>query len=582
MFRNSVFFRLPKKYKRILSKHQIRQLPVLIVLMVISGMFEMMSVSLMLPFMNLVVDREDSESKLAVFACNYLGISSERVLLVVFPIGMAMLYVIKGVYLIWETKYQQSFVSNTRFETQKALLSTIIYRPYEFFMDQNTSRIQAIISYVKTAYDLLVLLLNMMGEMVTSGMLIITIFVITPKISLLISIGLFFLLLVITRIIKPSIERASEKMRIANIGIGKWTIQAIQGIKEVKIEKKEEYFITRYDTHGREAVEAECSFYVFNSMPRLLIESVTMSAFFSTVAIHIMNGKDLSMMIPVISVIAMAALRLLPAANRISNVINNIAFSEPYLDELLLYLSEDEKKPDYGINEMYKGTCIVFNKEIRMSHISYHYPNNKEYVLSDASLVINKGEAIGIVGTSGAGKTTLVDVILGLLNYQSGMVTVDGIDIRENPDGWMSQVGYIPQNIFMLDDTIKMNIAFGVNLSDIDDERVWKVLDEAAIGNFVRSLPDGIDTQIGEHGMRLSGGQRQRVGIARALYREPQILVFDEATSALDNETEKEIMEAINGLMGSKTMIIIAHRLTTIERCDHVYRVENGKVIKER
>ena len=193
-----------------------------------------------------------------------------------------------------------------------------------------------------------------------------------------------------------------------------------------------------------------------------------------------------------------------------------------------------------------------------------------------------KGESIGIVGNSGAGKTTLVDIILGLLKPQSGQVFVDGLDIEHDMKGWHNCVGYIPQMIFMLDDSIRNNVCFGIDEKDIDEERLWMTLRDASLYEFVNNLPEGVNTQIGERGVRLSGGQRQRIGIARALYRNPSVLVFDEATSALDNDTEMAIMDSIHSLHGNKTMIIIAHRLSTIEACDHIYRVDNEKVIKER
>jgi len=223
-------------------------------------------------------------------------------------------------------------------------------------------------------------------------------------------------------------------------------------------------------------------------------------------------------------------------------------------------------------------------KEIVLENISYHYPNTEKWVLKDASMTIPIGQAIGIVGSSGAGKSTIVDVMLGLLDLKSGKILADGQNVleKENYRKWLKNIGYIPQTIFMLDDTIRRNVAFGVPDEEIDEARIWKVLEDAKLDEFVKSLPDGLDTGIGERGVRLSGGQRQRIGIARALYEDPEVLVLDEATSALDNDTEKAIMDSINCLHGNKTLIIIAHRLQTIEKCDAVYRIEDGKAVKER
>ena len=219
---------------------------------------------------------------------------------------------------------------------------------------------------------------------------------------------------------------------------------------------------------------------------------------------------------------------------------------------------------------------------IELKNIKYKYPNSDNYVLDGAEMTIPVGKSVGIVGSSGAGKTTIVDVMLGLLNIESGDVLADGVNTRDNYQGWLKNIGYIPQTIFMIDSTIRKNVAFGIKDEDIDDAKVWQALKEASLDEYVRSLPEGLDTQIGERGIRLSGGQRQRIGIARALFEDPEVLVLDEATSALDGETEKAIMDSINSLHGRKTLIIIAHRLQTIEKCDMVYRIEDGKASRER
>ena len=225
---------------------------------------------------------------------------------------------------------------------------------------------------------------------------------------------------------------------------------------------------------------------------------------------------------------------------------------------------------------------LPVKREIELRNITYSYPNSEALIFDNADMVIPIGKAVGVVGTSGAGKTTIIDILLGLLKLRTGQVLADGVDITSNYPGWLKNIGYIPQVIFMLDSTIRKNVAFGYTDEEIDDERVWEVLKEAQLDEFVRSLPEGLDTSIGERGIRLSGGQRQRIGIARALFEDPEVLVLDEATSALDNETEAAIMDSINILAGKKTLVIIAHRLQTIEKCNMVYRVENGKITRER
>jgi ABC-type multidrug transport system fused ATPase/permease subunit len=283
----------------------------------------------------------------------------------------------------------------------------------------------------------------------------------------------------------------------------------------------------------------------------------------------------------------MAAMRLLPSVNRINNYQTSISYFEPFFMGVSDNLQEEinDEQVNYDAESYLQKKEVdklEIRKEIKLENITYKYPNSDAYIFRGADMVIPIGNAVGIVGTSGAGKTTIVDILLGLLELENGSILADGVEVREHYASWLKNIGYIPQTIFMIDSTIRKNVAFGCPDDEIDDEKVWRALQEAQLDEFVRGLPEGLDTSIGERGIRISGGQRQRIGIARALFEDPEVLVLDEATSALDNETEAAIMESINRLHGRKTLIIIAHRLQTIEKCDMVYRVENGSVTRER
>jgi len=318
-----------------------------------------------------------------------------------------------------------------------------------------------------------------------------------------------------------------------------------------------------------------------------MIEMVSVCSMLAFIAYMIYIGKEIETLVTTLGAFAMAAMKLMPSANRIVAALNQIAFQEPSLDKLLQDLAlfeEDEiKYSKYKKQNLTENRNILsFNDKIELRNITYSYQGSDKLILDNANMVIPIGKSVGIVGASGAGKTTAVDILLGVLLAQKGEILTDGINVMENYSEWLANIGYIPQNIFMLDDDIKSNIAFGVPEKLQDEEMVWKAIKEAQLEDFVKELKDGIHTQIGERGMRLSGGQRQRLGIARALYLNPKILVFDEATSALDNETEAAIMSSINSLHGKKTMIIIAHRLQTIKDCDIVYRVGDGRIIEER
>ena len=312
-----------------------------------------------------------------------------------------------------------------------------------------------------------------------------------------------------------------------------------------------------------------------------MIETVFMISVLGFITVYIVNGGDVTRLIPQLTAFAVAAMRIMPSANRINTYMTEIAYEEPSLNFVYDNLTESMKtdKAMRAEKEKIAGPAIHLDKEIRLQDITFAYPDGEKNIFSAANMVIPKGKSVGIIGSSGAGKSTIVDILLGLLHVQAGEILCDGANIFSNYESWLAQIGYIPQTIYMIDESIRDNIAFGIEKSEIDEERIWEVMKEAQLADFVESLPEGLDTKIGDRGVRLSGGQRQRIGIARALYHNPEILVFDEATSALDNETEAAVMEAVNSFHGKKTMVIIAHRLNTIEKCDLIYEVKNEKIV---
>lgn len=549
---------------------------------------ETMSVSLILPFMNTVMHPDDTmKNKYVVMLCDIFGIQSSRTFLVFLALILAAVYLLKNAFLIFEYNIQYRFVYGNMFQLQERMLSNFIHRPYEYFLQVNSSEIVKVINTdVPTTFGILTTLLQLFTEIIVSGMLIATVFVIEPGITILVAIVLLALVMGINSIIRPVLKSAGEKTQDASVGMYKWLLQSIQGIKELKVMVKEKFFEINFDKYGLEYIRALRKNYTVAMIPRFLIEAVCMSTMFMLLAVLIYRGRPLESIIPTLSVVALAAMRLLPSVNRISSHFSAISYGEPMLDKLIENLNDISGKKvvslsmdAYEDKETTNKICNI-QHSIELSHITYSYPGTEKEVLEDAGLAIKKGQSVGIVGASGAGKTTVIDIMLGLLHPQGGNIFIDGVDIQEDIQGFLRQVGYIPQTIFMLDDSIRANVAFGEE--EISDDEVWRSLVEASLYDFVKDLPNGLDTQIGERGIRLSGGQRQRIGIARALYHNPEILVFDEATSALDNETERSIMESINHLKGQKTMIIIAHRLTTIENCDVIYQVDNGKIVKKK
>ncbi len=584
-----LIIRVIKKFKTILSRHQKFRVIELAILMVFAGFLEMLSVSLVMPFMKFVLEPDEiMKQSYVIFLCDVLGIHSSRTFLVLISVFIAILYIFKNVFLLLQMLVQNRFVFNNRFYTQRGLLHYYLMRPYEFFLDVKSGDVLQVINRdTETVFYLLSNLLFLFSESVVSGALIMAVFFMSPGITAAVAMLMAAVVCVLQVFVRPLLKRIGNENRKANAGAQQWLIQAINGIKDIKVKQSEKYFEKKYNDYGTVAVRTTYISNTLGLVPRFMIESVSMASFFFVIAFMIGYGKSIDNLIPILSAVAMAAVRLLPAINRISNSLVAIAFSEPALDKICDILSNNIDSQDIPCCESDKADpqtkrINCFHNNIEMIHVNYRYPTGKNNVLEDFCISIKRGQSIGIIGASGAGKTTVVDVMLGLLVPDSGTVCVDGVNIQDDLPGWLNRIGYISQSIFMLDGTVRDNIVFGTVDYPVDDERVWKALREASLDQFVLSLPNGLDTEIGERGLRLSGGQRQRIGIARALYADPEVLLFDEATSALDNETEKVIMESINCLAGTKTMIIIAHRLSTIEKCDVIYRVKNGVAVKEK
>lgn len=579
--------RVVKKFSSILSKHQKLRIFELLIMMIAGGLLEMCSVSLVLPFMDVVMKPEEAMDKwYSKLLCEFLHINSERAYLIAIAFLLAGMYIVKNIYLVFEYNIQYKFVYRNMFDMQKRLLYSFLHRPYEYFLNVNSGEIIRVVnSDTVNAFVLLSTILNLFTEFVVSGMLIINILMITPFITICIAIALLILVLIASIIIKPILKKAGVKSQMSSAGMNKWLLQSVNGIKEIKVMSKEKYFQNNYNKWGKEYVAALRRNQVVAMMPRFMIEAVCMSVMFIVVAMMIIAGNQMENIVPVVTAVAMAALRLLPSVNRITGGIASMAYSEPMLDKLIenldtIKLIDTEKTEENQLYDMHSGSTENYKMKygIDMEAVSYRYPNSNKNVLDKAALTVHAGESIGIIGSSGSGKTTAVDILLGLLTPLEGKILVDGIDINTDQITWHQMVGYIPQTIFLLDDTIKRNICFGVDDELISEEKIWEVLKEASLYDYVMSLPDGIQTEIGERGVRLSGGQKQRMGIARALYRNPQLLIFDEATSSLDSDTEAAIMKSIYYLHGKKTMIIIAHRLSTLDSCDRIYRVAEGAI----
>lgn len=580
-----------KKLMILLDKKQKKKMILLVFLMLIGAVLETLGVSMIYPVVKVVMTPDAvGESWYLQIICDIFRIDygDTRSLMVVVMTGLVVIFALKNIFLFFQQKVQLKFVYTNQFATSRRMMINFMLRPYEYYLNADTSVIQrSITSDVNNMYGLILSLLQLVSEGIVFVCLVVVSLVTDVWMSITVAVLLVTALLIIKCVLKPIMRRAGEENQDYYSGLYKWIDQSVMGIKEIKIANRESYFINEYAKCGAGYVGAVQRYNLYNATPRLLIETVAIAGMILYVMISMLRGGNIENIMPQLGILAVAAMRLIPCANRINNHLTSISYFEPFFMGVSDNLQEEIR--DESINydeEAYREIREVEKLEIRdkieLRDIVYKYPNSEVLIFDHADMEIPIGKSVGIVGTSGAGKTTVVDILLGLLRLRSGQILADGMEVREHYRSWLKNIGYIPQTIFMIDSTIRKNVAFGYADEEIDDEKVWRALGEAQLDEFVRGLPEGLDTGIGERGIRISGGQRQRIGIARALFEDPEVLVLDEATSALDNETEAAIMDSINRLHGRKTLIIIAHRLQTIEKCDMVYRVENGRAKRER
>ena len=576
---NKIFILLDKKQKRFMI--------VLVIMMLIGAILEACSVAVIIPVINIIIDKDAIESSRIMSRVFELShISDVKVFAVLVMVLLILMFVIKNIYLYIQQKVLYNYIYTNQFSTSERMMRNYIRRNYEYFLTADTAVIQrTITSDVNNMYALILSLLTLVSEVIVFIALAVFLLFTDWRMTAFVATLLAVTLLVIKIVIKPMMYKAGKDNQDYYSSLFKWINESVTGIKDIKIGGRERFFVNEYIRYGTGYVDAVQKYTLYSNVPRLIIEVVCISGMVLYFIFLYLTGQNSEAILSVLGAVGVALARLMPCANRINNQLNNIAYFEPFLMGVSDNLQDEisGENTDLSVIDIPKEKLEIKNG-IELKNICYKYPETSKYILQDASIEVKVGEAIGIVGTTGAGKSTIVDVMLGLLHPEKGQVLADGKDVltKENYRKYLKNIGYIPQNIFMLDDTIKHNIAFGVPDDEIDEKRLWEVIKEAQLEDFIKGREDGLDANIGERGIQISGGQRQRIGIARALYDDPEVLVLDEATSALDGETEKAVMESINILHGKKTLVIIAHRLQTIEKCDHVYRIENGVATRER
>lgn len=573
-----------KKMRYILDRRQKMQICFLGILIFVGGLLETMSVSGLLPVVWVLIDpAKAQENKYIRLVMDILHTDSIEDFIVPLLAAMIVLYALKNVFLLFLANEQNKFIAFNRNKLISQVLREFLNRPYEFYLDADIPTVFRLTdSDIPNVFNILMAMISLVSEAVVFSLLCVVMVATDWKLLLFLIVVFGSLSVLILKVMKPRLSRLGEKNLAIQSRIAKWRIQSIYGIKDVKVLHREAFFADNYESSGKIGAGYSKRYAVMNNMPRLLIETIFIASILGYIILYILAGNDASTLVPILTAFGVAAIRMMPSVNRINTYMTDISYFRPCLDYVYenMNINEISRRNNQTLKPVDASKTMALRDRIELKGIVYAYPNTDKLIFDHADMVIPCGKSVGIMGPSGAGKSTVVDILLGLLKVREGTILCDGVNIFDNYPAWLSRIGYIPQSIYLVDEPIRNNIAFGIADDRIDDTRIWDALEEAQLADFIRGLPEGLDTAIGDRGVRLSGGQRQRLGIARALYHNPEILVFDEATSALDNETEAAVMDAINSFHGRKTMIIIAHRLNTIEKCDIIYKVDAGKITR--
>lgn len=571
-------------------------------LLLVGSLLEMLGVTIIVPLVQVILLPESMlENQSWQWLWQFLHVEDVTGLVLWVSAGAVAVYIVKNVYMSFLSYYKNHFYRNVEKEISMRLMNSYLSREYTFHINTNTSVLLRSIVYDITGVSasmasIFTIIMESMSAVLIIAALLKTDFGMAMALAVSAVIALLFIVATFHKIMKVEGKRAVTYSHMCLKAVN----EAFNGIKDVMVTRRQAFFAESYSVavSGKNKSNAAKNF--ASECPAYVIEGICITAFIIMLCVKTLIGGNGAEFVSNAAAFAVAAFRILPSVGKITNNYNVIVYYQAMVEDVYrsiyeaqefaqnneLVMAEDDKaghiadKQSVSVQTLSESVS-PFHTEICIENVSWKYPNAEDYVIKGLDMVIPKGHAVGFIGSSGAGKTTLADMILGLLPTETGAVRMDGVDIKSIPVTWSRTIGYVPQSVYLTDDTIRNNVAFGIDREQIDDSLVWKALEQAQLKTFVESLPQGIDTIVGERGIKFSGGQRQRVAIARALYYDPAILVLDEATSALDNETESAVMEAIESLQGHKTLIIVAHRLTTIKSCDAVYEIADGKAVKK-
>ncbi|HAG69909.1 MAG TPA: ABC transporter ATP-binding protein [Lachnospiraceae bacterium] len=566
------------------KKQKLRLVFLFFVILVGTGL-ELLGVSAILPLVEVVMDPSAiDENRYLSFVKELLGIQSVAGFVLFMALCLIVVYIVKNVYLIYMNNALISFTKSCQVYLATKIMNVYVRQSYLFHVIHNTAELQRNISldvsqFVQFVSAGLQLLTEASVCVVLIGFLIRQDVVTTLSVAAI----LLIFILVAASWLRRILGDLGEKARVAGARGTQISLQIFNGIKDIKVFNREGYFLKSYEDYAVYEARLQRKQQLYNYLPKPIMESVCICSLLVTLSFRIYYGsaEELMSFVPTLSVFAIAAFRMLPSFNRITGYMGTLSYAKASVNALYEDLRQIEELERAEKQRNIPGE-LTFEDKVEIRNVSFRYPESERPVFEAVNIILKKNTSIALIGPSGAGKTTLADVVLGVLTPSTGSIYLDGTDIYSHLDEWHRMTGYIPQEIYLLDDTILKNIAFGIDEQEINTEEVKRAAREAQLEEFIETLPEGYETRVGERGVMLSGGQRQRIGIARALYHNPSVLVLDEATSALDNATEAAVMEAINSFQGNKTLIVIAHRLSTIRSCDLIYEVNEGSVSLKR
>lgn len=552
-----------------------RKRAVMLGLCLVGGtILEVLSVGALVPLIQ-VLTQSNLQSKYPLIDQVFPD-SSDQFIVAIILVCVIGVFLIKEIYLVFSLWMQRGFIARleTRFQTE--LFDRYTRQMYEFHLTNNSSILSRnILNSTNFMNNVLDPIMMLMTDGLVTIAICVALIVIEPVAMFVTICSVGAVASLFHGFSKRRVEQWGTERQIQDGMKLQQMNETFGGIKEILVTGRGDFFRTQFLSNVRNLSVVNQKFMTLLGIPRLYLELLSIFGIAALVLTMLALGRSSESLIPLLTLFAGGAFRLMPGVNRITLAFQSLRMGRPIIN----ILHSDLESASRNDVLLASGNRIQFHDSICFEDVSYTYPNTDRHVIDGVSFRIKKGSQVGIVGSTGAGKSTLVDILLGLISPSGGKVTVDSADISTNIRSWQDLVGYVPQSIYLIDSSIRSNVAFGVEKKDVDEERVLTSLKLAQLDEFVDELPDGINEQVGERGVRLSGGQRQRIGIARALYSDPPILIFDEATSALDVETEKEVMKSLDGFRASKTIFIVTHRLTALDQCDLILAIENGRLI---